>query len=289
MIRWFLFFILVLVSCSNQVQANNTAAPDPVKAVTALPTATLNVTSTPDPTPRETEVIPTQIQTPTLIPRLEVCSPLQGESLDFLTGKVVNPFHPPRFGSDDPHQGVDLAQLQPETSIALAGHPVQAVLGGKVVGVIQDRFPYGNAVMVETLIDESLMTSFPRLSIPAPIPTLESVPALTCPPYTPSQTWDSSRRSLYLLYAHLGTLAEIQPGDIVACGESLGTIGSSGNALNPHLHLEVRVGPSAVIYPSMAHYDTSATEAEMGLYCLWRVSGQFLLLDPMDLLDVSSE
>ena len=67
------------------------------------------------------------------------------------------------------------------------------------------------------------------------------------------------------------------------CGQAIGSVGMSGNALNPHLHLEVRVGPAGIRLESMAHYDTSATAQEMANYCRWRVSGLFQLVDPMQL------
>ena len=76
----------------------------------------------------------------------------------------------------------------------------------------------------------------------------------------------------------------MQTGQEVACGQPLGAVGSSGNALNPHLHFEVRVGPSGAPLYSMAHYDASATPQEMAMYCLWRVSGWFQLFDPLKLL-----
>ena len=67
------------------------------------------------------------------------------------------------------------------------------------------------------------------------------------------------------------------------CGQVIGAIGESGNALNPHLHLEVRLGPAGVRFPGMAHYDSGASPDEMAAYCQWRVSGAFLTLDPLRL------
>jgi hypothetical protein len=61
-------------------------------------------------------------------------------------------------------------------------------------------------------------------------------------------------------------------------------VGDSGNALNPHLHLETRVGPAGARFSSLAHYDASASLEEMDNYCAWRVSGWFVLLDPLQLL-----
>lgn len=41
------------------------------------------------------------------------------------------------------------------------------------------------------------------------------------------------------LYAHLDTLL-VQEGDIVGQGQTLGTVGSTGNSTGPHLHFEIR-------------------------------------------------
>jgi murein DD-endopeptidase MepM/ murein hydrolase activator NlpD len=75
-----------------------------------------------------------------------------------------------------------------------------------------------------------------------------------------------------------------QVGDPIECGEALGQVGQSGNALNPHLHFEVRLGPAGIQLKSMAHYDASASAEEMSNYCTWRVRGVFQLVDPMLLL-----
>lgn len=211
-----------------------------------------------------------------------ICSPFPGASRADLVAAVSNPFHPPPPGSDDPHQGVDLAVQQ--NGMALAGGPVQAVLGGRVVMATNDRFPYGFALLVETPLEDlppAWLANQPSLT---PAPTLGAHPSLTCPAITPHPPWEEAGRSLYLLYAHLQEMPALQPGQIVQCGEQVGQIGQSGNALNPHLHLEARLGPAGARFESMAHYDNTATPEEMGNYCIWRVSNVFQLVDPMSLL-----
>jgi len=125
--------------------------------------------------------------------------------------------------------------------------------------------------------------NLPPLEIPqfAPTPSVKS--PLTCPDSPISAEQQTQPLSLYLLYAHMQSPSALQPGDAVACGSPLGEIGMSGNALNPHLHLEVRIGPAGVRFPSMAHYDASASNEEMAAYCLWRISGWFQPVDPMGL------
>ena len=57
----------------------------------------------------------------------------------------------------------------------------------------------------------------------------------------------------------------------------LGEVGATGyNIINPHLHLETRIGPAEGEFSDgMAYYDTRTTEAERSNYELWRTSGEF--------------
>ena len=214
-----------------------------------------------------------------------ICSPLDGVPLEELDEKVVNPYAPPPLGSDDPHQAVDLAQLLPGSDIAVAGLPVHAVLSGRMAGVVRDRFPYGDALLVETPLDSLPAAWMEGETLPASGATPQARNSLTCPPADPQALGVGPGRSFYLLYAHLQDAPAFQIGDPLECGQVVGNIGSSGNALNPHLHLEARVGPSGAVFTGLAHYETRATPAEMGNYCLWRVSGTYLPLDPLWLLN----
>jgi murein DD-endopeptidase MepM/ murein hydrolase activator NlpD len=263
-----------LLSPTHTFQAALTQA-----AATLLPTAAPTLTPSPEPSPT-----PTRLPSLTPTPALELCSPLQGYALADLTAMISNPYHPPKPGSDDPHHGVDLAVRSPNTQVALAGNPVLAALPGRVAAVMHDRFPYGSAVLVETPLEAASPEWWAQAGVPAPAPTLPPHPALTCPAFTQPPTWDESRRSLYVLYAHMQSGLAVEAGQQVTCGQALGSVGDSGNALNPHLHFEVRTGPAAASLGSMAHYDASASPDEMATYCLWRVSGLFQLVDPMQLL-----
>ena len=231
---------------------------------TAIPTATSPATGTPTPT-------------------TAICSPLAGYSRSELEAAVFNPFNPPAAGLDGPHQGVDFADLEPVNRFAQSGLAVQAVLAGKVAARIDDRFPYGNALMIETGLAELPPEWLDSLQLPPAQPPQTPHPALTCPD-APLPDWNASTRSLYLLYAHLQQASELKPGDPVGCGQIVGAVGSSGNALNPHLHLEIRVGPGGARFESLAHYDSSASPEEMASYCTWRVRGIFKLVDPMLLI-----
>jgi murein DD-endopeptidase MepM/ murein hydrolase activator NlpD len=52
---------------------------------------------------------------------------------------------------------------------------------------------------------------------------------------------DVDGQAVYTLYGHMNTV-DVQTGQPVRRGDRIGTVGASGVALGPHLHLEVRVG-----------------------------------------------
>lgn len=284
----FILGLLAVLSGCTQNTATSVVSPPESTAPQLIPSATSTLTRA---APAETPTLSptaTTLPSPTSTPALQVCSPLEGIGLGDLSAAVSNPFNPPSPGSDDPHQGVDLADRLPGSISAVTGKPVLAALGGQVAGVIRDRFPYGNAVIIETPLD-SLGTGWEQaLSLPTPLPQPLTNPALTCPPIALPYS-QTGQRSVYLLYAHMLDAPSVQAGQELNCGEAIGTIGQSGNALNPHLHIEARVGPSGSRFGSLAHYDNRATAEEMGLYCLWRVSGAFQLLDPLVVLKVTEK
>ena len=67
--------------------------------------------------------------------------------------------------------------------------------------------------------------------------------------------------------------------------QPLGKVGASGNTRAPHLHMEARAGTPAAQFTVMAAYASGVTQTENANYILWRSSGQFVLFDPMLLLD----
>jgi murein DD-endopeptidase MepM/ murein hydrolase activator NlpD len=272
--------ILLLAACTPQA---------PAITVTVRPSETPNpaikASATTAPTPTQSPTLPPP--TPTAGPL--VCSLLEGVAITELADWIANPFAPPRQGSDDPHQGIDFAEIDPAYQIAVEGRQVNAALGGVVAGVIEDRFPYGNAVLVETPLELLPDEWVEAIQIPTPAPSRTGHPSLTCPEGESPPNWDQSQRSLYLIYAHLKDPPAFQVGEMVACGGALNVIGSSGNSLNPHVHLEMRVGPAGASFESMAHYTGSASPQEMHNYCLWRVSETFQLLDPMQIFASGSQ
>ena len=271
--------LLTACTVDSSLTSHPTPSLTPYETISSeIPTQHLIFTPSPNLTPTSTSPV-----SPTSTPALQLCSPLEGLTLSQLAENIVNPFHPPQPGSDQPHQGVDLAELR--DGVAVAGLPIRAVLAGIVAAVIPDRFPYGNAILIETPLKGLPPDWVTGLDLPDLIPNQPHDPALTCPGVTNYPDWSAEAGSLYLLYAHMQQSNSYQQGDAVACGDPLGIVGDSGNALNPHLHLEARVGPPGARFSSLAHYDTSASLEEMDNYCTWRVSGWFMLLNPMPLLE----
>jgi len=215
-----------------------------------------------------------------------ISSPFAGKDLDELASMISNPFNPPMVGSDDPHQGVDFSDVDEETKIAFPGRDVKSIVDGEVIGIMQDRFPYGNAILIKT-IEASLPVNWrvylKSLEIPG---SWNKNTSLTCPEGWNDAPENQNSLSLYILYAHLKDPIDVELGQQILSGDKLGAVGMSGNALVPHLHLEMRYGFNEDSIGSMAHYDVSATLDEMSNYCRWRVSGWYKLIDPMTLLSM---
>jgi murein DD-endopeptidase MepM/ murein hydrolase activator NlpD len=250
---------------------------------TSAPSATSLPSITPSPLPTAT-LTPAPVPTETLLPQLQVCSPLEGFTLETLPEILSNPYHPPRPGDDRPHHGVDFSYYRYGDRISMLRLPVYAVLDGTVAMVNNDRFPYGHTLIIETPLDAVPPHWIERIPIPTPAPTLEFNSPLTCPVFDPDPAWDTPERSLYLLYAHMHLPPEFQPGDRIDCGQQIGEVGNSGNSINEHLHLEVRVGPRGARFDSMGHYAVSNSDLERYNYCVWRISGLFQMIDPGNLL-----
>jgi murein DD-endopeptidase MepM/ murein hydrolase activator NlpD len=154
---------------------------------------------------------------------------------------------------------VDFSYWHYQDRDSMLREPVQSILPGVVSSVLNDLYPYGNMVMIET----------PQSELPHEVINLLKM---------------GEGQSLYHLYAHLNLPPQVKLGEAVTACQSLGEVGESGNTDIPHLHLETRVGPSDAAFASMRFYDTRATIQEMENYKLWRTSGEFTHFDPMLLL-----
>jgi murein DD-endopeptidase MepM/ murein hydrolase activator NlpD len=142
---------------------------------------------------------------------------------------------------------------------SIEGAGIQSVMKGRVAAVVADRFPYGNMLIIET-------------------------PGSSLPPEIAAKIQIGSDPSLYVLYAHLERPAALRLGDSVEACQLLGTVGRSGNAGGPHLHLEMRLGPAGTRFKSMAYYLPWASQEEQENYTRWRTSGLFRHFDPMLIL-----
>jgi murein DD-endopeptidase MepM/ murein hydrolase activator NlpD len=268
-------FALTVVSCQNK--------PESVAAMaTLIPSMTFTPKTTS--TPEISTMTPTVTNTPVLTSK--VCSPLSNFSLSDISNILTNSMKTPSPGKDDGHQGVDFSFWSYGKWKSIEGLEISSALDGIVAGVVYDRFPYGNMIMIETPLEQLPVALQQELnSLPeSPTPDLAYSP-LTCPAISPSD-FPSQQKSLYLLYAHMLEPSTHQSGDVITCGENLGQVGNTGDSSNAHLHFEVRIGPSGFRFTEMAHYLNDLTETERYNYCTWRVSGIFQLVDPMEVLSV---
>ncbi len=281
---WFDFLILtiglVLVACKPAASllgsvtpaasvAPATFQPTPVShsqesPPTFTPDRLMPVGSTPgrsgDPTPESVGVV--SPGNPNGLP-VGVCTPLAGIELAELPAIISSPYDPPPAGKEDRHHGVDFSFYRRGEQASIQGNGVQAILPGVVAMALQDSFPYGNVVIVE--------------SDPALIPAI-NLDALDI----------GLGESVYTLYAHLEESPLVSNGqDVTAC-QLLGAVGKSGNAGVAHLHLETRLGPSGISFDRMGYYLAKSTDQEKENYLRWRISGEFRHFDPLALLGLQN-
>jgi murein DD-endopeptidase MepM/ murein hydrolase activator NlpD len=278
-----LFSMLLITSCRfesgipvstveavEQPDANLIADANPpvvMEEIRVTPSSDLYFTLTPphpeiSPSPSH---IPASTPTPTLSPTpktiFRMCTPLQDHTLTDLLEIISFPYDPPPEGKDTGHHGVDFAYYRRGDRLSILGVPIQAVLPGKAAAVILNRAPYGYMLIVETGLDDIS-------------PALKEHVGL------------GPQESLYLLYAHMDSAPFLEVGEPVACGGLLGEVGNTPPEWSsaPHLHFEARIGPPGAVFESMAFYSKTASPEEMDSYRRWRMSAEFRLVDPLDLL-----
>lgn len=265
---------IILSGCGELY--TTTSTPTPVPSATPVPTATLppvTATATATASPSLPMVQPAAI-----------CSPLKNIPTTDLVNIVSNPYEAPLPGSDAGHHGVDFGFYRYGPYDVMASVPIQSMLSGTVAGVLPDRRPYGNAILIETAL-EDLPPSWQALLQTVAQPQLIPLDGrLNCPDILTPTTQAEGKLSLYVLYAHMQSPTELEIGDSVVCGAEIGAVGTTGASINDHLHLEMRLGYSGARFDHMAHYINNATQAEMDQYCTWRISGWYGLLDPLTLI-----
>ncbi len=265
-----LCLILLLSACTSSVNTNSTPTPTfPTATVTAAPIQTTALT----PSPTTIPVTPTQTDIP-----FHVCCPLEDETFESMLQILTKPLDIPPFGQDVGHHGMDFAYFSRGERKSIQGIEIYAILPGQVVLTLEDEYPYGYTVLIETplsrlpeVLQEALLLNY------LPVPEDPNY-RLNCPDVNPPTL--TGDYSIYHLYAHMETKPSFSPGDSIACGEKIGTVGDTGWSSNPHLHLETRLGPSGATLQSMCHYQSSCTVEKMAHYCLWRMSGYYQLFDP---------
>lgn len=277
--RWLaLFLMLLMTGCNNHASA--------IATITLFPSET------------NTPHLPTEAAAPTAtsVPLINgVCSPLQGiahEDLWLITSNEFLFKYPFSEGSPDEknHPGIDFGFYSTTSIPSYSGQelhtddgfPIQAILPGRIVETVNNRFPYGNMVLVETRVDALAPEFLQQLNLPEPFSREELVFRFPCDKDQPRISWSQDSKSIYVLYAHMKDPSPYQPGDQVQCGQVIGGIGATGNSSEyiEHLHLEIRIGPSDAEFGIIASYDASATAEERYNYCIWALSQEFQPVDP---------
>lgn len=235
---------------------------------TQIPTDLPSITPSPRPSATVTAVPPTE----TSIPLSSLCSPLRDHSFQALKGYISQGFTRPQGTSDwdGGHHGLDIAYYQRNDEGDIGGHingtPIQSVFDG-YVAAMGFAETYGNYLIIETS----------RAQLPAGLAELFNV---------------GEGESIYLLYAHMQEFAPFVLSEPIDCGQQVGRVGNTGDeyfVVEPHLHFETRAGASGIRLSEMNYYDTQASDEEKAEYRRWRNSEDFLLFDPMKLLDYGAE
>lgn len=275
------FFVFTLSSCSQPTGTAQITSTVPVTE-----TATVAPTATSAPTP-----------TATRLPLItDGVSPLQGIETSELRLVTSNPFkfkypYVEASGSDYNHTGIDLAFFKFKDFTTVLGHPIQAVLPGKVVEALTDRWPYGNMILIETPLSRLSPEFLTSLALPNPYAASEISAHSSCQPDPTRISWSENNTSIYILYAHMQSPSPFKAGEPVNAGNIIGAVGHSGNAIvgAEHLHLEVRVGPSDAQFGTISDYKPDSTEEERYNYCIWALSEVFQPIDPTILWSTQGE
>ena len=185
-----------------------TQAPTETKQPTLSPTYTSTLTPTATATPTRTPIVPKALPEQLPLPRHDITDEIHlffGRPMPEGNNYPVSNY---RYGMTwggllAPHLGVDLANEEGST-VAAVGNGTITYAGNDNIELFGFRNEfYGNLIVLSL-----------------------------------DQKWDE--REIYALYAHLSEI-DVEQGQKVLAGDSIGKVGQSGAALAPHLHLEIRI------------------------------------------------
>ncbi|MCE1253551.1 MAG: hypothetical protein LWX83_08390 [Anaerolineae bacterium] len=249
--------------------------PEMILSATEMDTATPEATLTPDQSQTPTSTLPPTVTatnipsftptftaSPTIYPysltayNSTMSTPLQGIGFGELPSIISQLYNVPDPLKDTGHHGVDLGSYDYHGKL-IYDWPIQAVFAGKVVGIIIDRPPIGNTIILESTYNE----------LPPEVIQLKGI---------------KQGQSLYHMYSHMLNPPTLKIGDRVILAQEIGRVGKS-QTVEAHLHLEMVIGVSGQTFSSMAYYNANATEDEKKEYMYWRTSGTFVAFDPMEL------
>jgi len=199
--------------------------PSPTMTENVPPTATATpisvvVASVTTPQPTDTAPVPTE-STPTALPRIDHYLftrpfPRSDTLIDYIDRTY--PYGSTQSGAREVHLGADYANLRHTTILAIGAGTVVFAGADSSTRIGPDYDYYGNAVLVkhDALSPEAL--------------------------------------PVYTLYGHLEKI-NVKVDQYVTPGDPLGTVGDSGIAIGPHLHLELRVGGNGLDYRTTRNPD----------------------------------
>ena len=103
-------------------------------------------------------------------------------ALNELPGMIAgNVYQTPMPGRDSGHPGIDLAFYSHGSHKTMLGLPLKAAMAGRIAAVLPDRYPYGNALIIEVPLEKVPPRWLANLNWPAVEATVVPDGRLTCP------------------------------------------------------------------------------------------------------------
>ena len=230
------------VAISQVNTAVPTANPLPSRTATLPPTPTLTPSRTPTPSPTRT---PTLTRTPSMTPTITLTLPPIASAT-------------PTDPADDPNNTPVPTWTPPPADPAsqVADHLwFRRPVGDHATNWIDRNYPYGTTSGGRFQVHHGVEFVNPRgtLLLAAGDGTIYYAGDDLSRQFGPilnyygnlvviqHNTPSPEGQPVFTLYGHMDRIS-VQTGQAVAAGDEIGTIGATGVALGPHLHLEVRVG-----------------------------------------------